>query len=178
MKLPKRVVVSSVLAVAFAALFLASNLMAADQASSRYQGAGFALEQAKDGRFTLEAQDASLAEILQQLSRLSGVRIDVDPRLDKKVSRVERAAELTDLLNKVTESQALTFEKDGDAYRLVGAAVTSQADAVIPSAAPEALSAAEAEFLRQPPHRPQCYDLVEVAARPRQSGRLAEQCRD
>lgn len=148
MKLPKRVVLSSVLAVAFAALFLGSNLLAADAAAGRHQGKGFVLEHDKDGRFNLEARDASLAEILQQLSRLSGVAIEVDARLDQAVTRDVRDVELTALLQKLTESQALTFEKDGDAYKLVGAAVTSSEQPLLPVAAPASMSAAEQEFLR------------------------------
>ena len=151
MKSPKLVVMSSLVVALLAAHFVTSNLMADDQARARYQGAGFVVEQLSEDRYSVEAEQASLAELLKQVARLSGVPIEVEAGLDKKVTRSLKDVSLADLLQNLSESHALTFEKNQAGDHLVSASVTSQAEqpAVAAAAADQPLSAAEADFLRQ-----------------------------
>jgi hypothetical protein len=142
---------SSLVVALLAAHFVTSSLVADDQARARYQGTGFVIEQLSDDRYSVQADQASLAELLKQVARLSGVPIEVDARLEQTVTRTLRDVSLADLLEKLSESHAMTFEKNQGSYRLVGASVTTQADtpAVAAKAEVQPLSAEEADFLRQ-----------------------------
>jgi hypothetical protein len=107
------------------------------------------LKQGAD-QYTLEADGAQVADVLERLSELSGVEIDVDSKLEGSVSQRLEGVSLEDLLKALTASRALTYEKSGDSYRLTAVRVTSQAAALATLGAgpiPD-LSEAEASFLQ------------------------------
>lgn len=79
-----------------------------------------------DGRYTLHAENAKLAEVLGKVSEVSGIQIQVDPGLTETVSADVQGVTLEELLQAVTRSQAMVFEREGTGYRLVQTLVTSQ----------------------------------------------------
>ena len=98
------------------------------------------------GVYSLNARDAALNEILEQLAAVSGARFQIDPNLDEKVTIDLKGATLEDVLAALTKSQAMIYERDGDGFKLVQASITSQQDEIAPAMAePVAERTAEEE---------------------------------
>ncbi|HEY8241079.1 MAG TPA: S8 family serine peptidase, partial [Kiritimatiellia bacterium] len=78
------------------------------------------------GLYTLHAKDAKVADILAELKRLDVVDVQVDEKLDAKVTKELAGVSLEKLLTELSASQAFVYEKVGDTYKLTQATVTSQ----------------------------------------------------
>lgn len=81
---------------------------------------------ADKGRFSLDARDARIADILAELQRLDVIKLTVDPNLKQRVSVNLQDVPLETLLGSVTAGQAFIYEKVGDTYQLTQASVTSE----------------------------------------------------
>lgn len=93
--------------------------------SARVEADNYTLETAA-GFYSLTARDADLRDVLDQLVRISGVAIQVDPALHRMVSVNLHHVKLDKLLNALTDSQAYVFQRDGSTERLVNVLLTSQ----------------------------------------------------
>ncbi len=94
-----------------------------DQAS----GAGdFALNKTGD-LYSLDARGAPLADVLTRLNELTGLSLEVDPKLGTTVTASLKDVELEKVLAAISGSRALVYEEQADkSYKLVEARLTSQ----------------------------------------------------
>ncbi len=86
----------------------------------------FSLKETGAGRYSLHATGAPLASVLRELARQSGVELKVDPRIAAKVTVNLENATVEQLLQRLVESNALVYERQGQGYYLQSALLTSQ----------------------------------------------------
>jgi len=84
--------------------------------------------------YTLAAKDANVREVLDQVAKLSGVRIDVDSRLAEKLTLDVKDVTIDQLISAVSKSHSFTYAKNEEGEQLTDARVTSQQDDIKPEA--------------------------------------------
>ena len=86
------------------------------------------------GVYSLNARNAALNEVLEQIAALSGAQFQMDPHLQDKITLDLKDATLEGLLKALTKSQAMIYERDGNGFKLVQASLTSQQKEMAPTA--------------------------------------------
>ena len=102
------------------------------------------------GVYSLNARNAALNEVLEQIAALSGAQFQMDPNLKDKITVDLKDATLEDLLKALTKSQAMIYERDGNGFKLIRASITSQQKEMAPTAMKPLVerSAQEEAFLK------------------------------
>jgi len=79
-------------------------------------------------RYSLQAEDVPLGEVLAELEAVTGVGMDIPPELgDQRVTLSLEGVTYEQIIEAVAGSHALVYERDAEGhYRLVGARLTSQ----------------------------------------------------
>ena len=119
-------------------LLLIPLLFAPLRTDSRQNAPGVSLPQTftldvTEGRYTLKAHDALLTDILRGIEARAGLRIDVDPALQTRVTAEFQHVALEELLSSLAQSHAFVYEKKNGQTELVSAALTSEEQPVIPA---------------------------------------------
>ncbi|MBN1267975.1 MAG: S8 family serine peptidase, partial [Kiritimatiellae bacterium] len=102
----------------------------------------------RNGLYTLRAEGAALSAVLRNLAHAGGIQIQLDPALDAKVTLDVSNVTLEDLLDLLTQSHALIYEKTATGLRLLSAAVTAQEEPPPPASEARQRTAEEAARLK------------------------------
>lgn len=108
---------------------------------------GFSLTRTEQG-YRLQATDARVSEILHELARLSEVAIEIDDKLEARVTADLDGASLEQVLQTLTRSRALVYAKSGEEEQLASVKVTSEQE---PVAVPETTAASGPAPVQLPP---------------------------
>ncbi len=80
--------------------------------------------------YRVDADDVYLSAVIRELGRVGGLRIALDPKLDRKVTLHLQAASAEDILKSVSSGQAFVYEKINGVDTLTSASVASKQAAV------------------------------------------------
>jgi protocatechuate 3,4-dioxygenase beta subunit len=89
---------------------------------------GFIQLDKRSSSYSLVVRDADIREVVEMLAAESGMSIEVDHRLQGRVSVTLKDAKLDELLAELIDSSAFVYERDGDTYRLISASLASKAE--------------------------------------------------
>ncbi|HMP72123.1 MAG TPA: S8 family serine peptidase [Kiritimatiellia bacterium] len=85
--------------------------------------------------FSLEAKGVTLGDVVDALNEQTGVNIALDPALKDNPLELSLAkVSLEEVIARLSDSQAMIFEREGDTIRLVSAMLTRQEEEIIPDA--------------------------------------------
>lgn len=97
--------------------------------------ADFFLTRSEQG-YRLQAREARVSEVLRELAKLSDTAIEIDDKLEARVTVELEGATIEQVLQALTRSRALVYEKSQQGERLASVNVTSEQDEVVPAAVP------------------------------------------
>mgnify|MGYP002378528896 CR=1 FL=1 len=101
---------------------------------------GIELAKLEDGGYRLTAKNVTVKALIDHVAAQTGVAIETDEALANQVVSVDEThGDLEALIQSISDSNAIVFERQGDEIRLVSAFVTSQQEEIVPAAveAPE-----------------------------------------
>jgi subtilisin family serine protease len=81
----------------------------------------------KKDLLTIEAKDSDVKKILNEISKISGIDIEVDPKIDARISISFHDIPLRDAIQKIAGNQAIVFSRENgeEAYHISSVFVTA-----------------------------------------------------
>ncbi|HMP89555.1 MAG TPA: S8 family serine peptidase [Kiritimatiellia bacterium] len=94
-------------------------------------GKAISLQQFEDGRVELKAKDVAMRDLVDVIIEQTGIAIELDPELaDVKVSLDATHESIEQLIQQLSGSSAIIFERDEQSERIVSARITSLQNSV------------------------------------------------